>query len=542
MPKKFIVTISAICLLAATPSVASESGASFEETVRVQREQISAAIADPVNGCGQFQWRYAERGADLVYEPVSGYVWATFPDLAIQFTHDEAQKYLDSLTLAGQKGWRLLTEEALFPSSLGVLYNIDLRVSNADILRFRVPSIAEYSKSSTLLSGISHSGGYSHYFIRNGLFNDSRDTAQAYLLAVRPFNELDRLVADNRQRTDSELLRMVAGYLLKGQTTLIFEPPQTPVLPPYPPAPEIVKGEFETTPQYTARRDAALKGWEERKAAIDEAYLRSEESYRQAVAASESKYLGDLVRMHEQIGYQRQVAIESAWQLLFGDPVFDAVSYDADAQSFRIKLRSARRAFMQEISVPVPIAEAPAYKARLLDKSLVPAVRLDIDNAGVVSFAGMDVKTNDIRINDEYQQTLKLNNIAAYRSFIAKNPSAPQIADARVRMAGLEKAVADRAASVEAMVAAERAKRAEEQRAELVKYNQKKSVGDKICLNMRFLLFFHTKVTGYVEGVSGNRIHVRIADTEHQSVRYHGVDLEPGLLIWDYFNNWKAFE
>ncbi len=542
MPKKFIVTISLSCLLAATPSIASQPGASFEERVREQREQISAAIADPVTGCGQFQWRYAERGADLCYEPVSGYVWATFPDLATRFTHDEAKKYLDSLTISGQKGWRLLTEEALFPSSLGVLYTIDLSVSNDDIFRFRAPSIAEYSKSRTLLTGISHTGEYSHYFIKNGFFIDSRDTEQAYLLAVRPFNELDHLIADNRQRSDSELLRLVAGYLLKGQAALTYQPPQAPSLPPYPAAPEIVKGEFETTPQYLARRDAALKGWEDQKAAIDEAYRRNEDSYRQVVAASELKYLDDLARMHEQIGYQRQVAIERAWQLLFGDPVFDSVSYDADAQSFRIKLRSARRAFMQEISVPVPIAEAPAFKARLLDKSLVPAVRLDIDNAGAVSFAGMDVKTNDIRVSDEYQQTLKQNNIAAYRSFVERNPAASQVADARVRISGLEKEAADRAASDASMLAAERAKREEEQRAELVKYNQKKSVGDKICLNMRFLLFFNTKVTGYVEGISGNRIHVRIADTEHQSIRYHGVDLEQGMLIWDYFNNWKAYE
>jgi|GEM_PF-2186912 len=542
MRKKVIITIATICILTAKPSGATETGLTFGETVKAQQEQISGAIADPVNGCGQFQWRYAERGANLYYEPVSGYVWATFPDMAIRFTHDEAKKYLDSLTVSGQTGWKLLTEEALFPANLGELFDIDLQVSNYDIFRFRVPSIAEYSNTRTLLTGISHTGEYSHYFIRNGKFDDSRDTAQAYLLAVRPFSELDRLVADNRQRSDSDLLRLVAGYLLRGQATLTYQPPQAPVMPPWPPSPDLVKGEFETTPQFTARRDAALKLWEEQKAALDSDYLRKEEAHRQAVAVSESKYLADLARMHEQIGYQRQVAIERAWQLLFGDPVFDAVSYDADAQSFRIKLRSARRSFMKEISVPVPIAEAPAFKARLLDKSLVPAVRLDIDDAGTVSFAGMDVRTNDIRISDEYQQTLKQNNSAAYRSFIERNPSASQVADARVRIAGLEKADSDRAASVEAMAAAERAKKSEEQRAELVKYNQKKSVGDKICLNMRFLLFFNTKVTGYVEGVSGNRIHVQIADTEHQSVRYRGVDLVPGMLIWDYFNNWKPFE
>ena len=79
--------------------VAAEPEPTFEIMVRAQQEQLAKAIADPVKECGQFEWNYAERGCALVYEPVAGYVWATFPDLTTQFTLAEARKYLSSLSI-----------------------------------------------------------------------------------------------------------------------------------------------------------------------------------------------------------------------------------------------------------------------------------------------------------------------------------------------------------------------------------------------------------------------------------------------------------
>ena len=515
--------------------VAAEPEPTFEIMVRAQQEQLAKAIADPVKECGQFEWNYAERGCALVYEPVAGYVWATFPDLTTQFTLAEARKYLSSLSISGQTGWKLVSQEALFPS-----YQSDY-LSNTDILQYRLPSIGAYSKNHFLWTDI-YDYGNKYYVISERRFTTQDANSTGSLLAIRPFNDLDRLVADKRKFGDNELLGMVAGYLLREQVALKYEPPQSPAMPLYPPVPEVVKGEFETTQQFIARNNAASIAYEEKKKVIDEAYLKQEEAYRLAVTAAETKYLNDLSRMHDQIGYQQQIAVERAWQLLFGDPVFDTIFYDADAQIFHITLRSARRSFSQQITVPVTIAEAPAYKAKLLDKSLVPVVKLKIDDNEAVTIAGLEIKTNEVRISDDYQFALKENNIPAYRAFIEKNPSAYQVADARIRIAGLQKEYAEKAAALEALAAAERTKIANEQQAEQVKFNQKKSIGDKVCMNQRFLLFFNTKVTGFVEGVFGSRIQVRIADTEHQSVRYHGIELESGMLIWDYFNNWKLYE
>ncbi|NTU54167.1 MAG: hypothetical protein HGA97_10825 [Chlorobiaceae bacterium] len=496
----------------------------FEETVREQQTQLGNAVADPLKGCGEFEWRYLERGCKLVYEQVSGFVWAFFPDIVAPLTLNEARKYLESLTISGQTGWRLPDKDALFPANLGELYDNEPEVSETDILQYRLPSVAAYSKNSPLLTGFSN------------------NTEPGFLIAVRPFDELDRLVAGNRQFSDANQFRQVAGYLLKGQVSMDYEPPQLPAMPQYPVPPDMVKGEFEPSQQFTTRKDAAQRAYEEQVAAVNAVYQRYEVTYRQLVEASELHYLGELARMYDQIGYQRQLAVERAWQLLYGDPVIDVVAYDADAQLFRITLRSARRNFVQEITISVPIDQAPAFKARLLDKSLVPSVRLVVDSTGVVSFARMDVKTNEIRINDEYQVALKQDNMVAYQTFIDKYPSASQVVDAKIRIAGLEKAAADRQAEIEAMATTERAKRAEVERAEMEKYTRIKSVGDKICMSMRYLLFFNRKVTGYVEAVSGNRIHIRIADTAHQDVRYNGLSLEPNMLIWDNFNNWKHYE
>ncbi len=82
-------------------------------------------------------------------------------------------------------------------------------------------------------------------------------------------------------------------------------------------------------------------------------------------------------------------------------------------------------------------------------------------------------------------------------------------------------------------------KKAEEQERYARLANQPKRLGEKVCMSGKLLGLFKVTVSGYVDGFSGgSSIHIRIADTEHQSVRYNNQDLWQGVMIWDDHRMW----
>jgi hypothetical protein len=71
-------------------------------------------------------------------------------------------------------------------------------------------------------------------------------------------------------------------------------------------------------------------------------------------------------------------------------------------------------------------------------------------------------------------------------------------------------------------------------------YNRKKSVGEKVCMSGRVAFgFIGVDISAYVESVSGDRIQLRISDTESQTPNYNGTTLRQGTIIWDDYNNWE---
>lgn len=68
--------------------------------------------------------------------------------------------------------------------------------------------------------------------------------------------------------------------------------------------------------------------------------------------------------------------------------------------------------------------------------------------------------------------------------------------------------------------------------------SQPKSIGERICMNGKIMGLFKVTVSGFVEGISDTAINIRIADTEHQSIRYNDTDLSQGVIIWDDHRNW----
>jgi len=81
------------------------------------------------------------------------------------------------------------------------------------------------------------------------------------------------------------------------------------------------------------------------------------------------------------------------------------------------------------------------------------------------------------------------------------------------------------------------ARKEEARQALLVLANQRKSLGDSVCLQGRVILVKVT-VKGFVEQVNGDRIQIRIADAGGQDVSYQGIYLRQNTILWDSYNNW----
>lgn len=85
------------------------------------------------------------------------------------------------------------------------------------------------------------------------------------------------------------------------------------------------------------------------------------------------------------------------------------------------------------------------------------------------------------------------------------------------------------------------AKKEEAAQALAILASERKKLGDSVCLPGRVALgLVKVKVKGFVEQVSGERIQIRIADTQGQAVSYQGVSLWQNTLLWDSLHNWIA--
>lgn len=97
-------------------------------------------------------------------------------------------------------------------------------------------------------------------------------------------------------------------------------------------------------------------------------------------------------------------------------------------------------------------------------------------------------------------------------------------------------------------IAKQKAKEAREKREQKAKqkreneirqYIAKKNKGDMVCKDGRMAIFLNVTIKAYVEEVSGNKIRIRIADTEGVSPYYNGVSLHQNTIIWDDSQEWR---
>jgi hypothetical protein len=68
---------------------------------------------------------------------------------------------------------------------------------------------------------------------------------------------------------------------------------------------------------------------------------------------------------------------------------------------------------------------------------------------------------------------------------------------------------------------------------------ERKTQGDAVCHSGKLAFgLVKARVKGFVEQVSGDKIQIRIADTQGQDISYQGVSLRQNTFIWDIPSNW----
>lgn len=304
---------------------------------------------------------------------------------------------------------------------------------------------------------------------------------------------------------------------------------------------KLKKGEFETSSDYELRLEKEKIRISEKNKAIDEAYSIAQLQYNQLVNHSLAQY-SELVRKNKQESVIRDVANQSAKRainMLFGDPKFKNVKYDADNEQFTADLYSVLNSFSMKVTIPIPINEAKEFKKRINNRLFVPSVQFNVV-LGKLKFSNVSVVGNEFRQSKDFDIAKSKDTKFAYYEFIDTHPKSSLSKKAQQRIDEIHEAehIARIKAEKEAKIRAQRAAeaRAKEQQA----YMKEKFVGNKVCMSGSMAFgFINPTIKGFVESKNGNNIQIRIVDTDGTSPYYNGVELRANLLIWDSYSSWK---
>ena len=292
---------------------------------------------------------------------------------------------------------------------------------------------------------------------------------------------------------------------------------------------ELSKGEFEKTVNFEARKKTATQK-------ANKSYQWNLKLYQDQVADLKA------TQIKQKTDYEfRMQALSQAFHIYNGSPITSDISYDADDELMSFTLQGLN--YKHKISQDIAIEFAKKYKDLIVGKT--NGKRTEIFQPSViVSYSENGFAVKGIKellspessvIQKEYENSL--GSVVKLQNFIKEYPSAPQLKEANNQITVLKQEALAKRRSAEG-----RAKKlAAQEESDRQAYRERKPIGTRICKPGRVALgLFGVTITGFVEHVSGDQIQIRISDTEEQSIRYNGVSLRNGTLIWDLFSNWKS--
>jgi hypothetical protein len=282
----------------------------------------------------------------------------------------------------------------------------------------------------------------------------------------------------------------------------------------------LAKDEFETTADFNRRKAA-------REEELEALYREKLAAYQQRKDASAESCRQFRKNLEDPAHNTRFYA--EAFNALNGYPLLAGMSYDADAQVFKVTVRRSKNkalpgggAFPDDINFEIPVKAPYArdYKALIENIPFLPSLRVEVESDGSYAVFPESGEWKDpVQAVDSWLYLAARGNIEKLQAFVDRKPSFFKKEAEREISALREEAARQAAMAEEARKqwAIEQERRAQELAAyeerRRQSYLSAKQLGDAICLDVTMFFGFDKQVVkGYVDQVSGNRIQVRVSD------------------------------
>jgi len=302
--------------------------------------------------------------------------------------------------------------------------------------------------------------------------------------------------------------------------------------------PIIIKEEFETSVDFEKRKIDAQSKWEIKRKEVEQRKKEILRQYDDMLNEAELDYKrqGEKFADKEFIKEIYTKNLKKAVIQILGKPYFKDMKYDADLKTMVATVFSATEPnFNQEVKFLVPIETARSFKDDLNKKTLIPTVTLDNEFNIVKS----EAVVNDKKIAMEYTISEKQNTIEGYREFINKYPKSELTKKVTSKISQIEEDKRNAEIQRQKEIAESEKQMAAKKEQEKQSYYARKKVGDKVTKPGKVAWIIEVTISGFVEQVSGDKIQIRITNTEGQSIRYNGASLYNGVLIWDNYYEWR---
>lgn len=314
-------------------------------------------------------------------------------------------------------------------------------------------------------------------------------------------------------------------------------PATLPQKPAYATPAALTKGEFENGQMFAQRQQQEDERVRKLNEGIDRDFAALSANWDQRLAQLQAEHAKKLIAFKVARSNVLRGATSMALGVKHGAPRVTSSVYDADTEQFNVQLTFEQSGLKHDLTVPVPLKYAPQFKEIVSARGFRPVA--------VFEMAGQDARPKRVAnfqdpalLVDKYLFDNAQHSVADLQKFIETSPDARVLKQAEVRLKELraKDAQEEKQRIENERVAA--ARRLQEARL----YNAEKSVGQKVCADVTTRGLFSSDtytISAFVEGKSGSRIQLRIADPRGIT-SYNGAQISRGTILWDTHSSWKG--
>ncbi|MGE0739088.1 hypothetical protein [Sulfurimonas sp.] len=334
------------------------------------------------------------------------------------------------------------------------------------------------------------------------------------VILVRTASDIEKSVYEDKSLDTRGKIKRLAELLTQAELTPTKKSIAVPVMLKFLPEPTLTKGEFETTADFEKIKSLKYAEWEKNKQITQAKNQAMMEQYEKQLQEADTIYQAQMSKLNNESLKQQtyEKSMKYALSIVLGKPYFKDLKYDADTQKMKGTVFAANDpSFQSSVEFDVALSVAKTFKQDIQDNKYVPLISFN----DALSVSSVKVVSNESLKKFKQQQAAAQNQKQKEEDEEARKQAAKD--------------------------AQEQKRRAQEQERINRLYNLPKNIGDKVCNKMETCGLFGCdsyEVSAFVEGKSGDRIQIRIADPKVMR-SYQGVDIYKGSILWDQYNNWK---